>query len=113
VVNLRWIKPLDLETVAWAAATHELVVTIEESTNLGGVGSAVLEALADMDITTSAMRLGIPDCFVTHGAMDRLLSDVRLTPDGVRDAVLGRLERIGETSEAERTGQPPARRRTR
>jgi len=112
VVNMRWVKPLDLETVAWAAQTHALVVTIEENTNLGGAGAAVLEALADMDMTTSVMHLGVPDCFVTHGAMDRLLSDVRLTPDGVRDAVLGRLERVKE-SEGEPHGQTQGRRRAR
>jgi 1-deoxy-D-xylulose-5-phosphate synthase len=112
VVNMRWIKPLDLETVAWAAATHPLVVTIEENTNLGGAGSAVLEALSDMDIQVSVMHLGIPDCFVTHGAMDRLLSDVLLTPDGVRDAVLGRLERVRE-SEGERRAETQSRHRAR
>ncbi len=112
VVNMRWIKPLDMETVAWAAQRHDLVVTIEENTTVGGAGSAVLEALADMDMTTSVMHLGVPDCFVTHGAMDRLLSDVRLTPDGVRDAVLGRLERVAD-SEGERRGQTQSRHRAR
>ena len=110
VVNMRWIKPLDLETVAWAAATHSCVVTLEENTNLGGAGSAVLEALSDMDIQVSVMHLGVPDCFVGHGAMDRLLSDVRLTADGVRDAVLGRLDRVREC-EDERSGQTQSRRR--
>jgi 1-deoxy-D-xylulose-5-phosphate synthase len=109
---MRWVKPIDMETVAWAAQTHSLVVTIEENTNLGGAGAAVLEALADMDMTTSVMHLGVPDCFVTHGAMDRLLSDVRLTPEGVRDAVLGRLDRVRE-GDSERHGQAQSRRRTR
>jgi 1-deoxy-D-xylulose-5-phosphate synthase len=113
VVNMRWIKPLDLETVAWAAQRHDLVVTIEENTSVGGAGSAVLESLADMDMTVSVMHLGVPDCFVTHGAMDRLLSDVRLTPDGVRDAVLGRLDRVTTDSEGERRGQTQSRRRAR
>jgi len=112
VVNMRWVKPLDLETVAWAAQRHDLVVTIEENTSIGGAGAAVLESLADMDMTTSVMHLGVPDCFVTHGAMDRLLSDVRLTPDGVRDAVLGRLDRVND-SEVERSGQTQSRRRAR
>ncbi len=112
VVNMRWVKPLDLETVAWAAQRHDLVVTIEENTNLGGAGAAVLEALADMDMTPSVMHLGVPDCFVTHGAMERLLSDVRLTSDGVRDAVLGRLERVTE-GEVERRGQTQSRHRAR
>ena len=112
VVNMRWVKPLDLETVAWAAQRHDLVVTIEENSSIGGAGSAVLEALADMDMTTSVMHLGVPDCFVTHGAMDRLLSDVRLTPDGVRDAVLGRLERVID-SEGERRAKTQSRHRAR
>jgi 1-deoxy-D-xylulose-5-phosphate synthase len=112
VVNMRWVKPLDLETVAWAAQRHDLVVTIEENTSLGGAGAAVLEGLADMGMTPSVMHLGVPDCFVTHGAMDRLLSDVRLTPDGVRDAVLGRLERVTD-SEGERRGQTQSRHRAR
>jgi 1-deoxy-D-xylulose-5-phosphate synthase len=112
VVNMRWVKPVDMETVAWAAQTHALIVTIEENTSIGGAGSAVLESLADMGMAPAIMHLGIPDCFVTHGAMDRLLSDVRLTPEGVSQAVLGRLERVAE-SEGERLGQTPSRRRAR
>jgi 1-deoxy-D-xylulose-5-phosphate synthase len=112
VVNMRWVKPLDLETVAWAAQTHALVVTIEENTTIGGAGAAVLEALADMDMTASVMHLGVPDCFIAHGAMARLLADVRLTPDGVRDAVLGRLDRLHE-GENHRHAQTQSRRRAR
>jgi 1-deoxy-D-xylulose-5-phosphate synthase len=112
VANMRWVKPIDMETVAWAAQTHALIVTIEENTSLGGAGSAVLESLADMGMAPAVMHLGIPDCFVTHGAMARLLSDVRLTPEGVSEAVLGRLERVAE-SEGERLGQTQSRRRTR
>jgi len=112
VVNMRWVKPIDMETVAWAAQTHDLVVTIEENTVIGGAGSAVLESLADMGMAPAVMHLGVPDCFVTHGAMGRLLSDVRLTPEGVCEAVLGRLERVVE-SEGERHGQTQSRRRAR
>ena len=112
VVNMRWVKPLDLETVAWAAATHSTLVTIEENTNLGGAGAAVLEGLADMSIQASVLHLGVPDCFVTHGAMGRLLSDVRLTPEGVRDAVLGRLEHSREDEDV-RHAPTQGRRRAR
>jgi len=90
VVNMRWLKPLDRDVVAWAAE-HPLVVTIEENTGQGGAGSAVLEVLADLALEVPVLRLAIPDCFVTHGAMDRLLDEVGLTPEAVRDAILGRL----------------------
>ncbi len=112
VVNLRWVKPLDLETIAWAAQKHALVVTVEENSNLGGAGAAVLEALSDMALTPPVMHLGVPDCFVSHGAMDRLLADVGLTPRAVRDAVIGRLERV-HSGEGDRHDTPQSRRRTR
>jgi 1-deoxy-D-xylulose-5-phosphate synthase len=112
VVNLRWVKPLDLETLSWAAQKHSLVVTLEENSSIGGVGAAVLEALSDMAIMAPVLHLGVPDCFVTHGAMDRLLSDVGLTPTGVRDAVIGRLDGV-RSGEGDRHDAPQSRRRAR
>lgn len=91
VVNARWVKPLDLEAVSAAARTHRLIVTVEENTGIGGYGSAVCEALTDLGIEMPVLRLAVPDCFVTHGAMARLLSDVGLTPEAVAGAVAGRL----------------------
>ncbi len=94
VVNARWVKPLDYETVSWAASNHRLVVTVEENTGMGGFGAAVCEALADLDLQVPVLRLAVPDCFVTHGAMNKLLADIGLTPDGVAAAILGRLEGV-------------------
>ena len=114
VVNARWVKPLDFETVSWAATNHPLVVTVEENTGMGGFGAAVCEALADLDLRVPILRLAVPDCFVTHGAMSKLLSDVGLTPDGVSAAVLGRLGDIagsaGERPEGDARGAAPHRR---
>lgn len=90
VVDMRWVKPLDLQAVV-DAAERRLVVVVEENTLAGGAGSAVLEALADLGATVPVLRLAVPDCFVTHGATDLLLTEVGLTPQGVAGAVLGRL----------------------
>lgn len=112
VVNMRWVKPMDLVAVA-AAAEANLVVTLEENTGLGGFGGGVLEALADLGSPTPVLRLAIADCFVTHGAMDRLLAEVGLTPEAVSTAVLSRL-REARGSESERSdGRTQARRRAR
>ena len=121
VINARWIKPLDLEMVSEAASNHRLIVTIEENTIMGGFGGAVCEALADLGIQVPILRLAVPDCFVTHGAMDRLLSDIGLTADGVTAAVLGRIADVDADRAA--AGDPanegtahdsaPHRRRTR
>ena len=91
VVNARWVKPIDTDSLSWAATNHRLVVTIEENTGTGGYGAGVCEVYADLGIPVPVLRLAIPDCFVTHGATARLLCDVGLTPEGVRSAVLGRL----------------------
>ncbi len=111
VVNVRWVKPIDLETVSWAAASHPLIVTIEENTGVGGMGAAVMESLSDLAITVPVLRLSIPDCFVTHGATDKLLAQAGLAPEGVRDAVLGRLAGLEPGKRAH--DEPSSRRRTR
>ena len=109
VVNARWVKPLDYETVSWAGTEHRLVVTIEENTGIGGFGAAVCEALADLDVQVPTLRLAVPDCFVTHGAMSKLLSDVGLTPEGVSAAVLGRLQGVAAIGPADAASEGDTR----
>jgi 1-deoxy-D-xylulose-5-phosphate synthase len=96
VVNMRWVKPIDAEAVN-VAAQCPLVVTVEENTREGGFGAAVLESLADMGAVVPVLNLAVPDCFVTHGAMKLLLSDVGLTPEGVYESVLERLRDLADS----------------
>ncbi len=111
VVNVRWVKPLDIETLAWAARSHRLVVTVEENTGVGGLGAAVLEVYSDLAIESPVLRLAIPDCFVTHGAMDKLLAEVGLNAEGIRAAVIGRFADLpAAASHAEKSDGPAARR---
>lgn len=116
VVNMRWIKPMDLEMISWAGSAHDLVVTIEENTGVGGVGAGVLEALSDLGLVMPVLRLSIPDCFVTHGAMDLLLAEVGLTAEGVHGAVLGRFTDLSSARPHPKdvtNDQTTSRRRTR
>lgn len=91
VVNMRWVKPIDDETIERCARTHRLVVTLEENTSCGGFGSAVLEVLADLEIGVPVLRRAIPDCFVQHGAMSTLLEEVGLTAQDVAQSVIAHL----------------------
>jgi len=109
VVNMRWVKPIDLETIAWAA-THGLIVTVEENTGVGGLGAAVLESLSDLGLNTPVLRLAVPDCFVTHGAMKQLLAEIGLTPEAVRGAILGKLMDVRGIDEERSDGGTPGRR---
>jgi 1-deoxy-D-xylulose-5-phosphate synthase len=88
VVNARFIKPLDTETILRAIDTASLVVTVEEGALPGGFGSAILEAAADAGVAASHVRrLGMPDRFVEHGERGELLADLRLDAAGIAATV--------------------------
>ena len=83
VINARFVKPVDDQVVAQAAASG-FVITIEENAVTGGFGSAVLESAASQGLNTERFRiLGIPDQFVEHGYRDELLSEMGLDADGL------------------------------
>ncbi len=84
VVNARFIKPLDVETILPIIEQSPLVVTVEEAALAGGFGSAVLEACADASIRASHVRrLGIPDQYIEHGEREELLADLGLDAAGI------------------------------
>src|SRR3954451_23763173 len=87
VVNARFVKPLDHETILRAVRDCEFVVTVEEAALMGGFGSAVLEAAADAGLNTSHVRrLGIPDRFIEHGERSELLAGLGLDAAGIASA---------------------------
>ncbi|MBT6156125.1 MAG: 1-deoxy-D-xylulose-5-phosphate synthase, partial [Planctomycetaceae bacterium] len=84
VINARFAKPLDTDTILRAVEETAFVITIEENTLTGGFGSAVLEAASAAGIRTDNIRcLGIPDRFVEHGERPELLADLGLDVDGL------------------------------
>ncbi|QDT69643.1 1-deoxy-D-xylulose-5-phosphate synthase [Planctomycetes bacterium MalM25] len=84
VVNARFVKPLDTETIVPIVERSPFTVTIEEAALAGGFGSAVLEACNDAGVsTTNLKRLGIPDRYVEHGDRGELLADLGLDADGL------------------------------
>ncbi|AMV29715.1 1-deoxy-D-xylulose-5-phosphate synthase [Gemmata sp. SH-PL17] len=89
VINARFVKPLDKETILRAVETLPLVVTVEEGTIEGGFGSAVLEAAnaAGLD-ARNVVRRGIPDKFIEHGERNELLADIGLSVDALVELVL-------------------------
>ena len=91
VADMRFVKPLDADLVAELAATHRLLVTVEENAVLGGAGSAVAEALAERSILAPLLHLGLPDRFVDHGDQAQLLESVGLDRAGIAAAVRARL----------------------
>ncbi|HTM62445.1 MAG TPA: 1-deoxy-D-xylulose-5-phosphate synthase [Burkholderiales bacterium] len=91
VANMRFVKPLDVELVKQLAESHHLIVTVEEHQIMGGAGSAVCEALAQMKIEKQVLLLGLPDRFVDHGDPARLLASVGLDAEGIAKAIKSKL----------------------
>ncbi len=84
VINARWVKPLDEECICRHLSQTRRLITIEEHVVSGGFGSAVLEMLARRGLSDVRVRLiGIPDCFVEHGAPHLLRAKYGLTVDHV------------------------------
>src|SRR6266404_2903697 len=84
VINARFAKPLDKQTLLRAVEDVPLVVTVEEGTLEGGFGSAVLEAANSAGLDTRhIVRLGLPDRFVEHGERAELLAELGLDVKGI------------------------------
>ena len=85
VVDMRWIKPLDLDMIAKAAQT-KFIITLEDGVVMGGAGQGVEAALQKIDKEATVVTLGLPDAFVEQGKVDLLFADLGLDAQGVCDA---------------------------
>jgi 1-deoxy-D-xylulose-5-phosphate synthase len=83
VINARWVKPIDKELLAQVVRPGTKVITVEENALAGGFGSAVVEALEELDILAKVKRLGIPDKFVPHATQAELRHELGLDEEGL------------------------------
>jgi 1-deoxy-D-xylulose-5-phosphate synthase len=91
VANMCFVKPLDVELVAGLAASHELLVILEENALIGGAGAEVARALEEAGLTVPLLRLGLPDKFIDHGDSAVLLADNGLDAAGIELSVRRRM----------------------
>jgi len=83
VIDMRFVKPLDEAMITELSSSHQLLVTIEENARLGGAGSAVNEFIAEKNLSTPIINLGLPDYFIDHGDTGTLLSTCGLDKEGI------------------------------
>ena len=87
VVNCRFIKPMDDETLEWALGSHRAILTIEEGTIVNGFGAAVAAHAAAREAGAPRVRiLGVPDRLIHHATRAEQLEEVGLTPDAIAAA---------------------------
>jgi 1-deoxy-D-xylulose-5-phosphate synthase len=91
VVNMRFVKPIDLSLIEKLANDHTLIVTVEENCVMGGAGSAVMEALQAIQNKSNklikTLCLGLPDQFIEHGVHETMLTECGLDAVGITSAI--------------------------
>ena len=85
--DMRFLKPID-EDILREAGKCRRIVTVEDGVVQGGLGSAVLEFMADHNLHPEVVRLGLPDHFVEHGTPDELYHLVGLDAEAIRQAIV-------------------------
>ena len=84
VVNARFAKPLDENLIIEVSRKHQIVFTVEDHTEVGGFGSAILELLVDKGINTQNIhKMGVPDKFIEQGSRDHILKTLNLDAEGI------------------------------
>jgi transketolase len=92
VINMATIKPIDQEAVILAARETGAIVTAEEHSIIGGLGSAVAEVLAE-NAPTPLERVGVKDVFGESGKPQELLEKYGLTAKDIKEAVFRVIKR--------------------
>lgn len=94
VVNMRFIKPLDLAMIEEIMATHQYVVTLEENVVLGGAGMAIAREIALRNPSLPVLNLGLPDQFIAHGSRSELLALCGLDNQGIHASITEWLKKL-------------------
>ncbi len=103
VVDMRFIKPLDVDLLDSVWHRHRLVVTVEENSLCGGFGAAVLEWASNSGVTgrPQVLNLGSPDAFQEHASRSELLDDLGLTGQGLARSIHEVLEDRGDETQTQ------------
>jgi 1-deoxy-D-xylulose-5-phosphate synthase len=94
VVNMRFVKPLDVDLLKAVATNHDYLVTIEDGAIMGGAGSACLEALIQLNINKPILQLGLKDEFIEHGDYNLLMSRCGLDAEGIKTSITTRFSAL-------------------
>jgi 1-deoxy-D-xylulose-5-phosphate synthase len=93
VVDPRWVKPVD-EALAPLAEQHRVVVTVEDNSRVGGVGSAIAQALRDAGVDVPLRDFGIPPRFLDHASRKEVMAEIGLTAPDIARQVTGLVAKL-------------------
>src|SRR6516164_5907957 len=85
VINARFAKPVDAETLEFFAGMVDVILTLEDHVLRGGFGSALLEELNNLGLATPVVRIGWPDHFIEHGRLESLRAKYGISVDAAME----------------------------
>ena len=85
---MRFLKPLDEALLHEVGLNFQHVVTIEDGVKKGGMGSAILEFMADNDYIPHIRRIGVPDAFIEHGTIQELHHLCGMDEEGIYNQLI-------------------------
>ena len=90
VIDMHTIKPIDADIIEQISKSHNLIVTVEEHSIIGGLGSAVSEYLCTLNDKPPLLSIGIPDEYGKAGSYESLLQKRFLLPDQIANIIANR-----------------------
>jgi 1-deoxy-D-xylulose-5-phosphate synthase len=87
LVDMRFVKPLDLTLLQQLSSNHQYFITIEDNAIAGGAGSGVNEAVAALQLPVKLLNLGLPDQFIRHGTQEQLYAELQLDQAGIEKSI--------------------------
>ncbi len=92
IINARFVKPIDEESVKWAAANHKLVVSMEENVASGGYGEKVRDVMGNLKLSPGFIQIAIPDEYVEHGNVDLLKKEIGIDAESIIERIKKEME---------------------
>ncbi len=93
LVNARFVKPIDTDYLTIAGKNHKLFVTMEENVASGGYGEKVRAFVDEHRMDVNVLSITIPDQFVTHGSVDKLLHELKMDAESVAERIIEEINR--------------------
>ncbi|MCU1535206.1 MAG: dxs [Glaciihabitans sp.] len=90
VIDPRWVVPVPASVIDMSR-DHRIVVTIEDGTRVGGIGTRIRQDLRHAGVDTAVTELGLPDEFLPHGTREEILEDADLTPQKIARDLVGQV----------------------
>ena len=91
LINARFAKPIDEETILSLTKDHEMIVTMEENVGSGGFGEKVRDLLDESGFTGKLINICIPDEYVEHGNVEILKKEIGIDKESIVERILNKL----------------------